>query len=117
MIYTYRPHIMKKLVESNFKFGSIILGPDYKEDDYEAMLNKYYPIKSSKHKLVDVDELGEGDVIFISVTNTTNDETTAVKAKIDKVSPNEVGEIVVVIDDIVFRFDKSDKVFKTILKK
>ena len=121
MIYNINKTIMeahrKMTLTENFKYGSISLGPGYKEDDYADILDNYHIIKVSKHELVKVSNLNVGDVIFVTVTNTSNDDTVAAKGRIDSIDSNELGEYIININEINFKLDSNEKVFVTTLKK
>lgn len=107
----------KMILMEKFKYGSISLSDGYKEEDYEAVVNNYYAIKNSKHKLIKASEISEGDVIFMTVTDDVLDDTIAVKGRVDKVTHNELGEVVVDINGVHIRFEDDDNVFLTQLKK
>ena len=115
MIYNVNKMIMeahrKMTLTENFKYGSISLGPGYKEEDYADILDNFHNIKVSKHELVNVSDLNIGDFIFVTVTNTSNGDTVAARGKIDSITTNELGEHVIIINDINFKLDANEKVF------
>jgi hypothetical protein len=105
--------------EQDIKVGSISLGPEYKEEDYDAVVDNNRQIRANKHKLVPAKEISEGDVIFVTVQHPGSGETTAVKATVEAVDHEYgVGEVRITINDgITFVMETNDQMFLTTSKK